>query len=358
MPEATEYFDSWLNSQKATIENWMDMTKNFQKTFMGLGDSGGGMVHEYNNLYNSWIKTVGNFFDNMMTSFPIGVGKDAFAKLFTGADAYVKLYDFWRPINEAMLKKEVTLQNFKDFMDPSKYKDIVDKIFGFNQPETMTELFGQSSKLLETWGTSIQNFVKPWGDAMQKNFAAFPGLAEGKTDANLNIIHNMYNAFQQTAGKALKMPQVGKDRVKLELMMSCIDKYSVYAAKNTEFRYVIYQTGQKAMEKVTKAIADKLAKGAEVKHYDEFFKIWTDENEDEYYKLFKTEKFSKLQGDVLAAAMDSRKHVHKLMELYLDDFPVVVRSEMNDLYLTVYQLRKRVRSLEQSLKNSSTKEVA
>lgn len=358
MPDTTGYFDYWLNSQKSVIENWMDMTKSFQKAFMGLGDSRGGMIHEFSNFYNSWIKTVGNFFDNMMTSFPMGLGKDTFAKLFTGADAYVKLYDYWKPLYEGILSKEVTVENLKNFMDPAKYKEVIDKIFGFNQADTLTELFGQSSKLVETWGSSVQNFVKPWAEAMQKNFSAFPNFSEGKADSNLNMIHNMYNAFQQTAGKALKMPQVGKDREKLELLMTCIDKYSVYIAKNTEFQYVIYQTGQKAMEKVAKTIAEKVGKGGEVKHYDEFFKIWTDENENEYFELFKTDKFSKLQGELLSAAMDTKKHFNKLMELYLADFPVVVRSEIDDLYLTVYQLRKRVRSLEKSLKSISSKEVA
>jgi polyhydroxyalkanoate synthesis regulator phasin len=34
------------------------------------------------------------------------------------------------------------------------------------------------------------------------------------------------------------------------------------------------------------------------------------------------------------------------MELYLYDFPVALRSEMDDLYKTVYELKKKVKSLE------------
>jgi polyhydroxyalkanoate synthesis regulator phasin len=37
------------------------------------------------------------------------------------------------------------------------------------------------------------------------------------------------------------------------------------------------------------------------------------------------------------------------MELYLYDFPIVVRSEMDDLYKTVYDLKRKVRNLEKQV---------
>jgi hypothetical protein len=37
------------------------------------------------------------------------------------------------------------------------------------------------------------------------------------------------------------------------------------------------------------------------------------------------------------------------MELYLYDFPIALRSEMDDLYKTVYELKKKVKSLEKQL---------
>jgi len=37
------------------------------------------------------------------------------------------------------------------------------------------------------------------------------------------------------------------------------------------------------------------------------------------------------------------------MELYLYDFPIALRSEMDDLYKTVYDLKKKVKSLEKQI---------
>ncbi len=356
MEEGYGFFDGWLKSQRKFLENWIESTKNIQQTFFGAEGSKGGAAdaaHDVFSLYNSWIRTVGKSFDEIMKNYPLGIGKDTFSKLFSGADAYMKLYEFWTPILKAFEGRSFDPESYKDLLDPSKYKEVIDKVFGFGSPETITEFYGQAAKIIETWGSSAQNFVKPWTDAIQKNTEAFPELLSGKTEASLNVFHNLFSAFESTFGKAFKMPPVGKDREKIELMMKSLDKYSVYMAKNTEFQHSIYVAGEKAMEKVLQAITNKVKEGAEIKNYDEFFKLWTDINEEEYFELFKSEEFSKLQGQLLDTALETRRHFQKIMEMFLEDFPVPVRSEMDDVYKTIYDLKKKVRALEKMTKSMS-----
>ncbi len=352
MEQGTGFFDVWLKSQQQLLESWTDATKNFQKTFMGMEDvkeKTEGPAKDVFSLYNSWIKTVGKSFDEIMKNYPLGIGKDTFSKLFTGADAYMKLYEVWSPILKAIEGRNIDPESLKELLDPSKYKEVIDKTFGFSSPETITEFYGQASKIVETWGSSAQNFIKPWIDAMQKNMNVIPDVMAGKPEASQNAFHNLYAAFEQTFGKAMKMPPVGKDREKTELMMKTLDLYSLYLSKNTEFQHQIYVTGQKAMEKVIESVSQKIKDGIEIKSYDEFFKMWTDINEDEYYELFKSEDFSKLQGMLLDSALDTRKHFQKLMELYLEEFPIALRSEMDDIYKTIYDLKKKVRNLEKKI---------
>jgi len=361
MEEGFGFFDAWLKSQRKFLENWIEATKNLQQTFFTLGGTKGGTTdtaRDVFSLYHSWIRTVGKSFDEIMKSYPLSIGKDTFSKIFSGADAYMKLYEFWTPILKAFEERSFAPESYKDLLDPSKYKDVIDKVFGFSSPDTITEFYGQASKIIETWGSSAQQFVKPWAEAIQKNTEAFPDIVSGKTEASLNMFHNLYSAFENTFGKVFKMPPIGKDREKIELMMKSLDKYSVYMAKNTEFQHSIYVAGEKAMEKVLNAISQKIKEGAEIKSYDEFFKLWTDTNEEEYFELFKSEEFSKLQGQLLDAALDTRRHFQKITEMFLEDFPVPVRSEMDDVYKTIYDLKKKVIALEKKTRSlEATKEV-
>lgn len=69
-------------------------------------------------------------------------------------------------------------------------------------------------------------------------------------------------------------------------------------------------------------------------------------SEKTYFDLFQSEEFSKMQGELLETALNVRQHNFKLMELQLYDYPIALRSEMDDLYKTIYELKKKVKSLE------------
>ncbi|MCI4626744.1 MAG: hypothetical protein L3V56_12385 [Candidatus Magnetoovum sp. WYHC-5] len=360
MEGSTAFFDTILKNQQEFVDNWMKIVKNYQGnifSFIKPQEGGGGSFAELTNLYNSWTKALGISIDGMMKNFPMATGKDTAAKMFRGFDAYIKLYDFLSPLLKAIQEKTFDPQSYKDILDPAKFKEVVDKSFGFTSPESMNDMYHQTSKLIETWGGTSQNFLGPWAQAIQKNFTAFADISSAADpDANMNMLHNLFIAFNETFGKAFKVPPVGKDREKIEIVLKAMDAYSDYVVKNTVFQHKMYKSSEKALEKVIEALAAKIKEGADIKSYDELYKIWTDINEKEYFALFNTDEFSKIQGDLLEASLTLRQLNQKLIELYLVDLPVPVRSEMNDVYKTIYELKKKVREIEKKLNEKSKKE--
>jgi class III poly(R)-hydroxyalkanoic acid synthase PhaE subunit len=164
-------------------------------------------------------------------------------------------------------------------------------------------------------------------------------------------------AFDDTIGKVFHIPAVGKDREKVELIMRGFDDLAVFLARNTAFQYKIYITGIEAMEKVLESVAQKIRNGEEIKTFEEFFDLWIDVSERKFFEVFRTEEFSLMQGELLDSSLNVRRHFQKLMELYLFDLPVALRSEMDDLYRTVYDLKKKVRNLEKQLNAATGKET-
>lgn len=130
------------------------------------------------------------------------------------------------------------------------------------------------------------------------------------------------------------------------MILTTLDDFAVYFAKSTEYQHTMYVTGMAALEKVITTVTEKVNRGENIKEFEEFFDLWVDINEKTYYDLFQSQEFSKMQGDLLETALRLRQHNFKLMELYLYDFPIALRSEMDDLYKTIYELKKKVRSLE------------
>jgi class III poly(R)-hydroxyalkanoic acid synthase PhaE subunit len=232
----------------------------------------------------------------------------------------------------------------------------MDKVFSFS-PEGVAELTTQAMKLFEAMGAA-KGYTEPWSQAMQKSMKALPQLLEGRPESIVAVFHDLFAAFDTTIGKVFHVPAVGKDREKVELLLRLADSLSVYMAKNTKYQYLMYATGMGAMDKVAEQMARDIKEGKKIKGFEEFFDLWLSVSEKRYLELFQTDDFSRLQGEFLDAALDVRRYFFKLVELYLYDTPIVARSEMDELYKTVYDLKKKVRVLEKQLKTASAQEVS
>ena len=88
-----------------------------------------------------------------------------------------------------------------------------------------------------------------------------------------------------------------------------------------------------------------MREGGQIAGFGEFVKLWTKTNEEAFLEFFKTEQFSELQGIVLDTALECRRQFQQLMEAWLKDFPIALRSEMDDLCKRSYTMNKSVRAL-------------
>jgi hypothetical protein len=349
METTKDFFDTWTRSQERIVEELTETTKKFQQVFWGLGSDGEGMsgFGDFQNVYSSWTNAIMNALGGTGT-VDVNLIRETLLKTLSGSNAYLKLHEIWLPLFKAIREKTLSPDAYKDLTDPLKCKEMLDRVFGFD-PDAISQAANQARKFLETFTGSVQQFMKPWAAATEKSSKTFPQLVEGHPESLMKIFHDMFDAFDSTIGRVFHVPAVGKDREKIELLLRGFDDLSVYLAKSVEYQNMMYATGLAAFEKVVATTGEKIKAGEEITKFDEFFDLWVKVNEKTYYALFQTEDFSKMQGELLEASLDVRKHFFKLMELYLYDFPIALRSEMDDLYKTVYEMKKKVKNLEKQL---------
>jgi len=350
MESNNNFFDAWLKSQELIIENLTESTKKFQHAFCVPGATAGGKsgADDFRHVYTSWTTAVLNAL-RQMDSPDISLLKETLSKTLGGSNAYMKLYEIWLPLFKAIQEKTMRLDAYKELSNPAEYKKMLDQVFGFD-PDAIAQVSAQAGRFINTFACSAQGFMQPWVEASEKSLKTFPEFLQGHPESFMTIFHTMFNAFDGTVGRIFHVPAVGKDREKVELLLRSLDDLSVYLAKSTEYQHMIYVTGLAAFEKVIATVAEKIGRGEEIKAFDEFFDLWVDVSEKTYNALFQTEDFSKMQGELLEASVTARKHFFKLTELYLYDFPIALRSEMDDVYKTIYELKKKVNSLEKQLK--------
>ncbi len=339
MENANDYFNAWMKTQTLAFEALREQAKRMQALYQGGNASA-------QTPFEAWQKAAQ---DAVSGGADPDVLKNTLHKVFGSSSAFQKLYEVWQPLLKAIQSTTFNQDTYKDLVNPVRIKELVDDLFKFDT-EGMQQLQKQMTQFSAQLNSNFEHFGKPWVEAAMQNLQALPQIAEGHPEAMMKMFHTTFNAFDNTVGRSFHVPAVGKDREKLELMSRCIDDMSVYAAKNAEYQHTMYLTALDAMKNVVTELAQKIEAGEQIDRFDAFLDLWVDVNEKTYYALFQTEEYSQLKDEVLAAGLNARKHYFKLMEMYLFDLPIALRSEMDDLYKTIYDLRKKVKKMEAQMK--------
>ncbi len=345
MKDELEFFDKWLNTQKDFLDNWIETSKKFQSSFW-LGEISADNREEVFSLYSSWTKTIGKTFDEYLTNYPFEKRKDIFEKMKTSIDSFSGIFDFHTPILNELLKKSVNIDNVMAALDSSAYKESIDRIFGFVTTETVSDFYKQTLEIVDIWVSTQESFLKPWTDAIRKNTETIPYLLSGNPMAGMEIFKNLYDAFENSLTSRFKIQHENEEREKLELIKNILDRHSSFIAQNVEFQKKIYITAQEIIESVIRQLVQEISDGNEIKSSDKILKMWMDRCIKEYNTLFSSKDFSKLQSQLLKAALNARKYFQVFMEKFIEDFHGANNTITDTIYETIREMNKNIVDLE------------
>jgi len=285
----------------------MDSIANVQKAFWNIGGAApreSDTTKKAHDLYEawtgmgqSWANSMRDAFEEMMRATSQGVGREALANIFSSAETYMKLFEFWLPLYKSLQEKTFDPASYQRLFDSAQYKAILDKVFDFISPGTVNEFY-----------------------------------------------ENILDAYQRGLSPMFKIPAMGKYREHVELALNLLRKYPAFMAQYGQYQGRLYATGQQAMEKVMAQFIRRMKENSAPPSYDEFFKIWAEVNEQAFHELFTAEELVALQNELQNTGLAIKKDFQKLMALA--SYPIVLRSEMDELYKTIHDLKNRVHDLE------------
>jgi len=138
--------------------------------------------------------------------------------------------------------------------------------------------------------------------------------------------------------------------------------YTASANKLANLQYLVYTTGAKVNEQLMEDLANKAKDGKADTDFTAFYNNWISVNGKAFEDLFHTDEFSKLQGELVTLDAEIRTNTDKLMESALAPYPVALKSQLDEMYKTNYELKKQVYEMGKQLatlvKNSVTTEKA
>jgi len=340
---SSDYFDGWIKSQQQAITALRDQALQMQSYFKNSASTA-------DNPFSNWSKAV-------LGAFPIGedanLSKGVFNKTLYNTDVLQKLYEFWQPLLKAITDKSIDPASYSNFTDPAKLKLLFDKLFGFD-----LDAINQLQKQAAQFSDLYQEVAKPWNEAAKTQAGNFLkgdfSQSELTPQAWLEQMQSAYATFEKTTGKILSVPTLGKDREKTALLTKYTKALSTFSSRHLEYYQLMQTTGYEGTQAVIKALAEKVEAGEKFEKFDDFFALWINTNEKVFFNLFQSKEFNQRRNAMTAAGFNARKLYNEIIEGQLADLPIARRSEMNEVYKIIYDLRKQVKSLQSQIQDLKT----
>jgi hypothetical protein len=167
----------------------------------------------------------------------------------------------------------------------------------------------------------------------------------------IDFLEVFRKVYDETAGKAAKAPTFGKDMDFWKRRQAVMDSYIKYSIASNRFYTALAEIAGDATKKALNDYVDMCAGDNKIKTFEEFYKYWSKTVSATYEKVLFSDELSMMAGNMVDEMAKFRAEFDKFFELSFASLPIPKKSDMDDLYATVYELKKEVRALRKEIKN-------
>jgi polyhydroxyalkanoate synthase subunit PhaE len=362
-----EVFKNWLNTQTTYAKQMTDFNQSILNSFNSFGKPAQDYISNFassnnawTNIYNSFVQTLNTTYDSLYKNVNGSFNKDIFQNFMQSNQVYTKMLEFFQPMISSMKGGQFNMEEFKNYFKPENYHNLTKQLFGdFYTGGNLKEFYDNSLNQVQNFFTNQNNLSKEYFAQVQNISKEFPQLFNGNLEKVKEVYANANNVFAKTFEPLLKVTTPGKEKESIEAIITLMDKVTEYSIKQSELQYHLQNTMRASVENVAKQYSEKFQSADFTKAPDtqEVYNEWIKTNEKLFADLFASEEFSKIKGETMNLAMDVKKHFEKQFESALVNFPVVVKSDVEELQKTIYDLKKQVKELQAKLNITSVSDL-
>jgi len=360
MNNAWGKWNNWMNQARDTnnyMQQWSNLAQQF--TPSAISENMKKATENYTGIFNQYFELLNHSFGEMQKNMQNTTSRDVYGNMMNAAASFGKFNEIWAPFWKSIQENSFNGEAFKKNFNAGAYKEMMDKFFGL-MPENGRQYMQQVSE----W---FGNGAKGWADFGKNGYAQGREFMNGMNpfggpqffESVLNGYQQMQAAFQNAVSPIARMATPGQFTRNAAEWSDIMDRMAIFNIKNAELQYMMYQQGHKVMDKLVDSITGKLENGVEISSMTAMYQEWLDISDKVYVELFESDVYSKLMAEVSALQLKLRKEIDLQTEKMMAGLPVATRSEMDELYKVIYELKKEVRQLEKMLEiDSEETEIA
>lgn len=348
------FLDGWMENQRHLSDTFLNSLKGFSGPYMnGQSDN---YFEQMRNAGKSWMEAFNTGAKNWTDAYARPAAwaemaqkttSDTYRAMKSGFEAYSVMARMWKPMMDKMMTGEFSGNATHQFIDPAAFKAYLDKLFNFDHGTALLQqLMGSWMKMAAEMQDSNRIFDNI--DAWKNQMAAFGNPVLELANRTADGLRQMLAPFTKLA----EQPKAAKVK---ELVEQLGKEYNNAYHALTGLQYLIYKEGAATLDAFVKSTANKYADQEGYKDFNDLYSEWLKESGAAFESLFHTDEYSRLQGEAVNAQSNIKLATNELTEIFMEPFPVLLRSQADEIYRTNHDLKRRVYELEKELKTRTAK---
>lgn len=342
----SQNWTNWMSNMN-NANSWMNNMQQWNNMFNM--DAMKNATQNWTNIYNQFNETLNNSFTKFQENIKNGTSQDAYRNMLNATEGFNQFFEMWAPMWKSIQEKTFNMEVYKEWMNPAKYQEMMDKYFGFI-PEG-------SRQYMQNMGNMMQEQMKQMNANAMNGYQQFRGMMNNMMPTNATemfaAMMNGYNTFNGNMTEAYapfaKMMGTNQHTKNMAEWQDIANRMAVYNIKNAELQYMMYTQGAKVMDNLAQNTMDKIQKGEEINSIMALYQEWMNISDKTFVALFESDEYSELMAEVSSMQLKLKKDVEMQMEKMFVNIPVATRSEMDEMYKTIYDLKKQVRQMEKMM---------
>ncbi|HTL61384.1 MAG TPA: class III poly(R)-hydroxyalkanoic acid synthase subunit PhaE [Nitrospira sp.] len=222
-------------------------------------------------------------------------------------------------------------------------------------PDGMARTAGDMAELWRLYLEEWQKLSQPWTESWRRASWHFGQAATGDGSALIKLTNLYWDAYERTFGRLMESPSLGHTRELNEQLLKGFDSWLDFRRASFEYQVVMSETWCRSFERFIGRMASLVEAGKPVQDVRQLLFLWLDVVDENFLAVFRSDEYIRMQGHLMNTAMTYRIHERDIVEAFLKISHVPSRSELDEAYRRIYELRKEVKELKSAFRQIQSK---
>jgi class III poly(R)-hydroxyalkanoic acid synthase PhaE subunit len=209
-----------------------------------------------------------------------------------------------------------------------------------------------SLRLLQTSADGFLELQRRWIERLKK--IGMPSDAYSFSDLDSEFLNRWTDLYKNEFRQFLNIPQLGLTKFYQEKINQALDKYNLFHAAMAEFLHLLSIPMERSFRVLQEKLAELTQTGKLPQDSKQYYQMWIKILEGHYMTLFQSSQYTETMSKTLDALGQFLAARNEVLEDAFKLLPVCTHRDVDEINREIYQLKRRLRTLERARRDPTT----